>query len=1233
MEASMMPSVRAFRAGDRVRHRVVQLLATAALVLAGAAGLVAGTPGVAAGAVTVSSIVAGTAVPTSGATNWNAVACTSATSCIAVGTGNGSTTNQGVVEPFNGTTYGTVQTVASTVQLEGVACPTSTDCIAVGYSYNGSTVNGAVVPIVNGTAGATQVLSGTYSALYGISCPSATLCVASGVVNSYAGVVPLTVSTSTSSMTITAGTPVGNTGQINFRAISCPSTTVCDAAGGTNSSTAVGTFVPMTVSGGSSPAVTFGTLQNVSGTSALFGIACPTTTECLVTGTSGQLAVVTNGTPGALQTVAGNGYGDTIACFSTSMCVAGNGSTVQLIVNGTPSGSASLSGFGSVNGIACVAGTNSCTAVGSIAGGGQAVAASLTVVTDTATSVTSSGSPSTYGQPVTFTATVSPTDGGGTVAFDAGGNAIVGCGSLSLNSSGGTDTATCMTTSLPVGTLAITATYSGDTSYGTSTGTLVGGQVVNQATTTTSVSTSGSPSTYGRSVTLMATVSPADGGGTVAFAVGGTTITGCGSQTLTLGPPNAVGPSSAAASCTTSSLPAGTDTITATYTGDTDYSGSSGTLAGGQVVNQVPTSTSVAAIPNPSTYGQSVTMTATVSGSDGGGTVAFDAGGTTIAGCGAKALAGSGGTDTATCTTSSLPLGTATITATYSGDTDYGGSSATLAGGQVVKQAPTSTSVTSSADPSTYGEAVTYTATVSPTDGGGTVAFDAGGTTLTGCGAKALAGSGGTDTATCTTSSLPLGAATITATYTGDTDYLGSSATLAGGQVVRQAPTSTSVTSSADPSTLHDPVTFTATVSGSDGGGTVAFTAGGMTLTGCGAVVLTPSGGTGTATCTTSSLPLGSATITATYSGDTDYLGSSATLAGGQVVQQITTSTSVTSSADPSTLHDPVTFTATVSGSDAGGTVAFTAGGTTLTGCGAKALSGSGGTDTATCTTSSLSLGTSVITATYSGDTDYGGSSATLAGGQVVQFATGYWTVTADGAVTAFGVPSYGSAASFHLNNPIVGMASTPDGKGYWLVASDGGVFAFGDAHFYGSTGALCLNKPMVGVTSTPDGKGYWLVASDGGVFAFGDAHFYGSTGAMTLNKPVVGMAVAPGGRGYWLVASDGGIFSFGDAVFHGSTGSMTLNKPVVGMAADPVTGGYWLVASDGGVFSFDAAFHGSAGGRQLNEPIVGMAATPDGLGYHFVASDGGIFSFGDAVFHGSATGSTSPIVGMAAQV
>jgi N-acetylmuramoyl-L-alanine amidase len=162
--------------------------------------------------------------------------------------------------------------------------------------------------------------------------------------------------------------------------------------------------------------------------------------------------------------------------------------------------------------------------------------------------------------------------------------------------------------------------------------------------------------------------------------------------------------------------------------------------------------------------------------------------------------------------------------------------------------------------------------------------------------------------------------------------------------------------------------------------------------------------------------------------------------------------------------------------------------------------------------------------------------------------------------VVPFGGAPLGPNSLTNPDTPVVGMASTPDGKGYWLVASDGGIFTFGDAGFYGSEGGAPLHDPVVGMASTPDGKGYWLVAADGGIFTFGDAGFYGSTGALTLNSPVVGMASAPTGKGYWLVASDGGIFTFGDASFYGSEGGAALPAPVVGMASAPTGNGYWLV-------------------------------------------------------------------------
>jgi GH43 family beta-xylosidase len=246
----------------------------------------------------------------------------------------------------------------------------------------------------------------------------------------------------------------------------------------------------------------------------------------------------------------------------------------------------------------------------------------------------------------------------------------------------------------------------------------------------------------------------------------------------------------------------------------------------------------------------------------------------------------------------------------------------------------------------------------------------------------------------------------------------------------------------------------------------------------------------------------------------------------------------------------------------------------------------------------------------------------------------GYWQVGADGGVFSFGAAQfYGSMGAQHLNQPVVGMAATSDGKGYWLVAADGGVFSFGDAQFYGSTGAIRLNKPIVGLVPTADDKGYWLVASDGGVFSFGDAQYYGSTGAESIGSPVVAMGPGYLGGGYWLADSTGQVFNLGDARFEGQLANATGGYRITGMAGTLDFNGYWLVSANGNVVDEgDAAAFGSLIGQNLNAPIIGMVTTPDGRGYWLQGADGGIFTFGDATFLGSMGGVhlNAPMVGLA---
>lgn len=81
-----------------------------------------------------------------------------------------------------------------------------------------------------------------------------------------------------------------------------------------------------------------------------------------------------------------------------------------------------------------------------------------------------------------------------------------------------------------------------------------------------------------------------------------------------------------------------------------------------------------------------------------------------------------------------------------------------------------------------------------------------------------------------------------------------------------------------------------------------------------------------------------------------------------------TTTTTIASSLNPSTLGASVTFTASVTGIGPTGTVDFKDGGVSIAGCGAQPLAGGGNTRTATCTTSALTGGAHSIGADYSGD-------------------------------------------------------------------------------------------------------------------------------------------------------------------------------------------------------------------------------------------------------------------------
>jgi FtsP/CotA-like multicopper oxidase with cupredoxin domain len=179
------------------------------------------------------------------------------------------------------------------------------------------------------------------------------------------------------------------------------------------------------------------------------------------------------------------------------------------------------------------------------------------------------------------------------------------------------------------------------------------------------------------------------------------------------------------------------------------------------------TTTNLTASPTSAPVGTSITLTATVAPSGGSGTPA----GTVTFNDGSIALgtATLNGSAVATLATTTLPIGTQSITAVYSGDTSFAASTSSAVNVSVTGVATTATTLTSSASTISHGSGVTLTATVSTTAGGGipegSVAFQSGGATL---GTANLNGSG---VAALTTTTLPVGSNSITAAYGGATGF------------------------------------------------------------------------------------------------------------------------------------------------------------------------------------------------------------------------------------------------------------------------------------------------------------------------------------------------------------------------------------------------------------------------------------------------------------------------------
>jgi RHS repeat-associated protein len=373
--------------------------------------------------------------------------------------------------------------------------------------------------------------------------------------------------------------------------------------------------------------------------------------------------------------------------------------------------------------------------------------------------------------------------------------------------------------------------------------------------------------------------------------------------------------------------------------------------------------TTLTASPAPATLQHAVTLTATVAPASGAGatptgTVSFADGATPIP---TSTCPGTLSAGVATCTVTFTTTGAHTLAAKYAGDATYAVSSTTFS--ESVTLVPTTTALTSSANPATQGSSVTFTATVAGTNPSGNVTFYSYGTSI---GTAAL--SAGVATLPVTYASP--GSRPVYAAYAGDAVNAASqSATLT--QAVKSTAT-VALAASPNPATQGASVTLTATIAGFSPTGTVTFNDSTPGATANWGPVTIASG---KATTTASFSMAGTHTLTAIYSGDGNNFGANS-LTTSEVITATSaaaTTTTLTASTPTPPIGSPTTLTATVAGgSTPTGTVTFKDGSTTI------ACAGTLASGTTVCVWTPTSLGSHSLTAGYSGDASHATSTAIL---------------------------------------------------------------------------------------------------------------------------------------------------------------------------------------------------------------------------------------------------------------